>query len=84
MYRLRGSTPKQIILREGGLMAGKRFNPECAEVPKSEMFMKIENESRKTAHYSPNDAVRIVPLPKPEAQALAPAAAPSWSTATAP
>ena len=39
------------------------------------MLMKIENESRKTSHHSPKDAIRIVPLHKPEAQALAPAAA---------
>jgi hypothetical protein len=40
------------------------------------MLMKIDNQSRKTSHHSPNDAIRIVPLHKPEAQALAPAAAP--------
>jgi hypothetical protein len=40
--------------------------------------MKIENQSRKTPHQSSNDAIRIVPLHKPEAQALtlAPASAP--------
>jgi len=37
--------------------------------------MKIDNQSRKTLHHSPKDAIRIVPLHKPEAQALAPAAA---------
>src|SRR6202051_4304778 len=40
------------------------------------MHMKIENQSRKTPHHSPNDAIRIVPLHKPEAQALAPVSAP--------
>ncbi len=43
---------------------------------KSERHMKKENQSRKTPHHSPNDAVRIVPLHKPEAQAVAPATAP--------
>jgi hypothetical protein len=38
--------------------------------------MKIDNQSRKASHHSPNDAIRIVPLHKPEAQALAPVAAP--------
>jgi hypothetical protein len=40
------------------------------------MLMKIENQSRKTSRHSRNDAIRIVPLHKPEAQALAPAATP--------
>lgn len=38
--------------------------------------MKIENRSRKTLHHTPNDAIRIVPLHKPEAEALPRAAAP--------
>jgi hypothetical protein len=40
------------------------------------MLMKIENQSRKTSHHSPNDAIRIVPLHKPEGEALAPVSAP--------
>jgi len=40
------------------------------------MPMKIDNQSQKTLHHSPKDAIRIVPLHKPEAQALAPAAVP--------
>jgi hypothetical protein len=38
--------------------------------------MNTENQPRKTPHHSPNDAIRIVPLHKPGAEALAPAAAP--------
>jgi hypothetical protein len=38
--------------------------------------MKNENKSRHTSHHSSHDAVRIVPLHKPEAQAAAPATAP--------
>ena len=38
--------------------------------------MKNENKSRQTSHHSPHDAVRIVPLHKPEAQAAAPATTP--------
>jgi hypothetical protein len=41
-----------------------------------EMLMKIENQSGKTLHHSPNDAIRIVPLHKAGAQAPAPTAAP--------
>ena len=37
--------------------------------------MKVENQSRKTSYHPPKDAIRIVPLHKPEAQAFAPAAA---------
>jgi hypothetical protein len=40
------------------------------------MPMKVEEQLRKTPHHSRKDAIRIVPLHKPEAQALAPAAAP--------
>src|ERR1700676_3581078 len=40
------------------------------------MLMKKDNQSPKTSHHSQNDAIRIVPLHKPEAQVLAPAAAP--------
>jgi hypothetical protein len=39
--------------------------------------MEPENQSRKMSHHSPNDAIRIVPLHRPEAQAVAPAAAPT-------
>jgi hypothetical protein len=38
--------------------------------------MKNDKQSEKTQHHSRNDAIRIVPLHKPEAQALAPASAP--------
>lgn len=38
--------------------------------------MKIRNQSRNAPHHSPNDAIRIVPLHRPEAQALAPAVTP--------
>jgi len=38
--------------------------------------MKVENQSRKTSYHPPKDAIRIVLLHKPEAQAFAPAAAP--------
>jgi hypothetical protein len=38
--------------------------------------MKPENQSRKMSHASVNDAIRIVPLHRPSAQAVAPAAAP--------
>jgi hypothetical protein len=38
--------------------------------------MKEDNQLRKTSHHSPNDAIRIVPLHKPEAQALAPVSTP--------
>jgi hypothetical protein len=38
--------------------------------------MNKENQSRKASHFSAEGAVRIVPLHKPEAQALAPASAP--------
>jgi len=38
--------------------------------------VKNKNQSRKMSHHSRKDAIRIVPLHKPEAQALAPAAAP--------
>src|SRR6202790_1470331 len=38
--------------------------------------MKIENQSEKTSQHSSKDAIRIVPLHKPEAQALAPVSAP--------
>src|SRR5579864_8062993 len=38
--------------------------------------MELENQSRNLSHHSQNDAIRIVPLHKPEAQAVAPAAAP--------
>src|SRR5260221_5633754 len=38
--------------------------------------MKVENQSRKTSYHPPKDAIRIVPLHKPEAQAFAPAAVP--------
>jgi hypothetical protein len=41
-----------------------------------EMLMKIENQSGKTSHHSPNDAIRIVPLHKAGAQAPAPTVAP--------
>jgi hypothetical protein len=40
------------------------------------MLMKIENQSEKMPHHSPKDAIRIVPLHRPDAQALAPPAAP--------
>jgi hypothetical protein len=36
--------------------------------------MELENQSRRMPHRSPNDAIRIVPLHKPQAQAAAPAA----------
>jgi hypothetical protein len=38
--------------------------------------MELENQSRNLSHHSQNDAIRIVPLHKPEAQAVSPAAAP--------
>jgi len=38
--------------------------------------MNTENQPRKTTYHSPSDAIRIVPLHKPGAEALAPAAAP--------
>src|ERR1700688_1930046 len=38
--------------------------------------MNKENQSQKASHFSAEGAVRIVPLHKPEAQALAPASAP--------
>jgi hypothetical protein len=38
--------------------------------------MKIERQSEKTSHHPQNDAIRIVPLHKPEAQALPPVSAP--------
>jgi hypothetical protein len=38
--------------------------------------MKIDNGSQKTPHHSPHDVIRIVPLHKPEAQAIAPVSAP--------
>jgi len=38
--------------------------------------MKIKNRSRKTSHQSQNDAIRIVPLYKPETEALPPTVAP--------
>jgi len=43
---------------------------------KSERLMKKENKSRNSSHHSSHDAVRIVPLHKPEAQAVAPASTP--------
>jgi hypothetical protein len=43
---------------------------------KRDPFMKIDNISQKTPHHSPYDVIRIVPLHKPEAQAIAPASAP--------
>src|SRR4029077_18390886 len=44
--------------------------------PGSEMPMKVKEQLQKTPHHSRKDAIRIVPLHKPEAQALAPASAP--------
>src|SRR6202047_23164 len=38
--------------------------------------MKVEEQSQKSPHYSRKDAIRIVPLHKPEPQAAAPASAP--------
>src|ERR1700688_5332139 len=38
--------------------------------------MNKENQSRKASHFSAEGAVRMVPLHKPEAQAIAPASAP--------
>ncbi len=67
-------------------MARNQFDTQCAYLPKSEMLMNIENRSRKPSHHSPNDAIRIVPLRKPEAQALAPVSPPKliyYSTAPA-
>jgi len=49
---------------------------ESAELAKSELLMKEDKQSRKATPHSPIDAIRIVPLHKPEAQALAPATAP--------
>jgi hypothetical protein len=40
------------------------------------MLMKIEDQSEKTSHHSPKEAIRIVPLHRPDAQAVAPPAAP--------
>ncbi len=40
------------------------------------MLMKIENQPGKAPHHSPGDAIRIVPLHKPEVQAPTPAAVP--------
>ena len=39
--------------------------------------MELEDQSRKKLRQSPKDAVRIVPLHKPEAQAVAPITAPN-------
>jgi hypothetical protein len=39
--------------------------------------MKLQKQSQKISHYTRKDAIRIVPLHKPEAQAVAPAAAPN-------
>jgi hypothetical protein len=47
------------------------------------MKMKIENEPRKTSHHSRKDAIRIVPLHKPEAQA-APVSAPKLTYRSGP
>jgi hypothetical protein len=48
------------------------------------MLMNSENQSRKTSHHRVTDAIRIVPLHKPEAQALAPVSAPKLTYRSGP
>ena len=52
------------------------FEIRVSGTAKGELLMKKENQSRKKSHHSRDDVIRIVPLHKPEAQALAPAVEP--------